>query len=657
MLRASGIGGAWSPEPGNAPQGPAGGSPVQGSPVQGSPASAATDHNEGMQAHPVRLEATLGEPHSGLVHLVALLGGLPARVGLGPVTVDVAATTGAGDVTTLAWSVANRSDAPVRVRSVTLVFSVDGGAAPLGLLANGYQSWSPSAHRVLGHHTDPSTARAARILRSAHHADAEPVVGDELRSEWVALVTGGPAAGAPLLLGFDGGDRHDGTVRLRRTDGDAGGGGTRIGSAECRAEAFLGGARLDAGASRSLHRIVVDDRADADGPAKLASWATDVGRRHRARIDHPYLTGWCSWYHYFETVTERDFRAELARSDDWPFEVFQLDDGYQRALGDWLACNDAFPSSLDALAGAVRESGRVPGLWIAPFLVGPDSELFDRHPGWVVRETPGSRDGPEGGRPVRAWWNPAWTGTADGTVYTLDTSNPEVTDHLESVASELVGAGFGYLKLDFTFSPSIEGRCHDETMTPAERVRAGFDAIRRGAGEETFLLGCGVPLANVVGVVDGCRIGPDVAPLWDLAPEAEVVPGYLRTQPATRFAVAGTLARSHLHRRLWLNDPDCVMVRETATDLTTEQMTTWARTVALSGGLAFVSDDLGLVGPAGRALFDDVVAIGRDSDRLAREGRAAVCPDLVDRSEPTFLRTGALELQIDPETGRSELRG
>ena len=61
------------------------------------------------------------------------------------------------------------------------------------------------------------------------------------------------------------------------------------------------------------------------------------------------------------------------------------------------------------------------------------------------------------------------------------------------------------------------------SLTPAQRVRAGYEAMRRGAGDDTFILGCGVPLANVVGVVDANRIGQDVAPLWTLPPSEEVV--------------------------------------------------------------------------------------------------------------------------------------
>jgi alpha-galactosidase len=241
-------------------------------------------------------------------------------------------------------------------------------------------------------------------------------------------------------------------------------------------------------------------------------------------------------------------------------------------------------------------------------------------------------------------------------MYSLDTTHPEVLDHLEGLARDLVDAGFAYLKLDFTFAPSVDGRWHDPRRTPAQRVRAGFEAIRRGAGEETLLLGCGVPLANVVGVVDANRIGPDVAPLWALAPSDEIVAGYLDVQPATRSAYAATVARSFMHRHLWLNDPDCLMLRSEDTALSAEAAETWARCVALSGGLALVSDDLDLLGPAARKQLEGIVAMGRESDGEARGGRPPLAPDLLAQVVPTTLTTARRELVTDPDAATSELR-
>jgi alpha-galactosidase len=333
--------------------------------------------------------------------------------------------------------------------------------------------------------------------------------------------------------------------------------------------------------------------------ASLDAWAN----AQHGRATAPFQVGWCSWYHYFDRVTEGDIRKNLALADDWPFDVFQIDDGFQSAIGDWLSTNDKFPSTLDTLASDIRAAGRTPGLWIAPFLAAPGSEVVMRHPDWVARHSTG--------RPLVGMVNGHW----GGMVYVLDTTNPDVLAHLESVAHDLVDAGFTYLKLDFTYAPGLPGSYRDATRTPTERVRAGFDAIRRGAGHDTFLLGCGAPLGAAIGVVDGMRIGPDVAPCWEVPDGDTHPPGYKATTPATANALRATEARQFMHRRLWLNDPDCVMLRTSDTRLSNEQIDRWSSAVADSGGMVLLSDDLSQLDRGARARFDDVIARGREVDR------------------------------------------
>ena len=179
------------------------------------------------------------------------------------------------------------------------------------------------------------------------------------------------------------------------------------------------------------------------------------------------------------------------------------------------------------------------------------------------------------------------------------------------------------MKLDFTFAPSFDGIWHDTSMTAAQRVRAGFNAIRRGAGDAAFLLGCGAPLSHIVGVVDGNRIGPDVAPLWEPDASREAIPGYLRTQPSTKFADDATRCRAFMHRRFWLNDPDCLMLRTEETELSARTRRGWARTVAESGGMALVSDDLALLDANAKALLRETIATGTGERRGNESGYAA----------------------------------
>ncbi len=539
---------------------------------------------------------------------------------LGAVAVEVRPGEG-----TIEWAVRNRSDSPVALRAIRICEETPAGGR-VRLYRNGFQSWSRSGLAVLREDEDPSrTPDVPEWLRGMWHADADVVPEGELRSEYVTVIdldTGGPL----VAIGFLGGSEHDATVRIRALDPDDD-------TVSVVAEAFLGGAVLAPGEKRYLHPVHTEVGDDAS--ALLERWADRLGAAAGARTSAPYQIGWCSWYHYFGDVTEADFDANLARAHEWPFELFQLDDGYQAAIGDWLTTNEKFPSALDAVAGRVAAAGLLPGIWLAPFLVAPDSDVATEHPDWLAR----TADGAEG---LLGMVNPGW----GGLTFTLDTTRPDVLAHLEGVAAGLVAAGFPYLKLDFTYAPSLPGRYADPSATPAQRVRAGLEAIRRGAGDEAFLLGCGCPLGPAVGVVDAMRIGADVAPSWD---PGWSVPGYDQEAVSTRNAWRNTLTRSFMHRRLWLNDPDCIMLRTTDTDLDDDAVRAWALAAGVSGGILLVSDDLSLLGPEAVDLLREAAAVGREVDGAARQGRTPRCDDLLENRTPGILTAGRYRLVADPD--------
>ncbi len=509
------------------------------------------------------------------------------------------------------WSIGVPGPAPVAVTSVALTWDAGPAGPDPRLFSNGYQSWTSSRVRRLGVDVDPSNvAPVPTLVRETHHADPAVSPIGELRSEQVTVLA---LAGPLLLVGFLAGVEHDGTIRAQLR-------GDRV---EVSAEAHLGGAVLAPGEQRRLHPVELVTGDDA--PDLLAGWADRVGRAGQARTSTPFQVGWCSWYQWFSAITEEALRANLALAADWPFEVFQLDDGYQHAIGDWARTDASFPSGIAAVADAIAAAGRVPGLWIAPFLAAPGSDLAAAHPDWIVRHA--------SGKPLVGMVNEAW----GGHVHVLDTTDPAVLAHLEHTAAELVAAGYPYLKLDFTYAPTLAGRYADPSRTPAQRVRAGMEAVRRGAGDDTFLLGCGLPLGAGVGVVDGMRIGADVAPHWELRPGQYAPGGYAEHEPATVNAFRNTLTRSWMHRRLWSNDPDCLMLRTSETDLSEGEVRAWALAVAVSGGMALVSDDLSLLDDRARRLLDEVLAIGRAVDADAVGGRTPRCSELLDEPTPRHL--------------------
>lgn len=539
----------------------------------------------------------------------------------------------------ITWTVANRADDPVSVEAVALVCRLEAVVEPLRMLRNGYQSWSPTAVATFRVDDDPSRVPGARsLVLGMHHADPGIAEAGELRSELVTAMR--DDVGSICLVGFLGGSEHDGTIRVRAT----GAGSSNI---EVWIEAYLGGAVLESGERRDLHDVLLA-RGEGDPSPLLEAWAGLFGTAAQARTTAPYQVGWCSWYHYFHAVTEADLRANLTHAGAWPFDVFQLDDGFQSAIGDWLTTNERFPTPIEGIAAAIAAEGRTPGIWLAPFLAGPFSRVSAEHPEWMATHAPT-------GSPLVGMVNDGW----GGAVHTLDTTNPEVLQRIEDVARALVEAGFPYLKLDFTYAPSLRGGYLDPSQTPAQRVRAGFEAVRRGAGDAAFLLGCGAPLGATVGVVDGMRIGADVGPWWHVPDQAHRPAGHAGGEPATVNAWRNTLSRSFVHRRLWINDPDCLMLRTDKTQLDAEQVRAWALAVGVSGGMALVSDDLSLLGNEARALLDEVIALGREADAesMSVGGHPPRCRDLLDSDPPAHLATSTVELVGDPQSGSAHVQG
>jgi alpha-galactosidase len=72
-------------------------------------------------------------------------------------------------------------------------------------------------------------------------------------------------------------------------------------------------------------------------------------------------------------------------------ERFVMDDGWfgarnsdQAGLGDWTVNPKKFPNGLRPLIDKVKSFGMDFGLWVEPEMVNPDSDLYRRHPEWVL---------------------------------------------------------------------------------------------------------------------------------------------------------------------------------------------------------------------------------------------------------------------------------
>jgi alpha-galactosidase len=167
----------------------------------------------------------------------------------------------------------------------------------------------------------------------------------------------------------------------------------------------------------------------------------------------------------------------------------------------------------------------------------------------------------------------------------------------------VIGEDWGYAiqKLDFLYAAALPGVRHDRTVNRAQSLRLGLEAIRDGAGERSFLIGCGSPLGPAIGVVDAMRIGADVTPYWSNV--VDRVGGRGLHGLATRNAVMNILTRAVFDRSWWLNDPDCLMVRDTDTKLTEEEVRVLATVMGMTDGMLVISDRLARLEDRRRAVI------------------------------------------------------
>ncbi|MFH1852049.1 MAG: glycoside hydrolase family 36 protein [Candidatus Neomarinimicrobiota bacterium] len=464
---------------------------------------------------------------------------------------------------------------------------------------HGYQSWSPC--RPLAADSVQEYPRLKSFALMNQNVDS-PFWGrhDGLLSSLFTVLSGN-AAEPDLLLGFTEQRSGSGEFFLRN-------------HGPVQLTAFLDySAKLLAPGQRLVTEALLVTVGPAD--AIVNDYMARLGQKMQARVGEKSPAGWCSWYEFYTAVSERnllDNVAALEKNRDLGVELVQLDDGYQTAVGDWLSLNKKFPGGLENLAAEIKNRGFRAGIWLAPFLATRNSRLYREHPDWFLQDAKG--------RPVDCGFNPAWKARACA----IDLTHPEVEVWLRSIFQHLVDWGFDYFKIDFIFAGLRSGKRRRPEFSPLETYRHGLQIIRDTIGDR-FLLGCGAPLGPSVGYVDALRISEDVkevwhSPLWEWLGRGCGV-------PSARSSLRNNLQRHFTHRRLWLNDPDCLLVRDRNTRLNPDEARTLVTILGLTGGMLFLSDNLSRLS---RERLDWVRAVlppgdltGRPEDQFRHEYPAA----------------------------------
>jgi alpha-galactosidase len=366
--------------------------------------------------------------------------------------------------------------------------------------------------------------------------------------------------------------------------------------------------------------------------------------------------GYESWYNHYTDISEelllRDLKAlgETENLINLRFlqkgspAVFQIDDGWERAVGDWEIDSRRFPGGLKSLAERIEGAGLVPGLWLAPFLVTRRTRVFSEKPQWLLRD--------ERGRLVPAGWNPNW----DGTYYCLDLSRPELQDYLDDLIRTVIDDwGFRYIKLDFLYAGLFWG-AFAGGGSPDQHYRRACGLLTRrqttAAGKPVAYLGCGVPLGLSYRSFPLSRIGADTRETWDWS-QAWLL-GHTG-RPSALINLRDTLGRSFMEGSLFRNDPDVVFLRSQNCRLGDLEKELIALVNFLLGGQIMFSDSPGDLSPEDLALTRRIEGLyqtleGDDYGALRLEGRdgAKGAPDAYRLLSKSGRTGGIINLESRP---------
>lgn len=212
-----------------------------------------------------------------------------------------------------------------------------------------------------------------------------------------------------------------------------------------------GGVRVGLGIHPEAFAWTLEPGGSFDTPQCAAVYASDglggmsrkfhlLIQRHLCRgpwRDRPrpvLINNWEATYFQFNADKLAAIAADAARLG---IEMLVMDDGWfgkrdddRSGLGDWTVNEAKLGCTLPELVSRIREQGLQFGIWFEPEMVSPDSDLYRRHPDWILKA-------------------PSRTPSLGRSQYVLDMSRPEVVDYLYgAMAAILRSAEITYVKWD-----------------------------------------------------------------------------------------------------------------------------------------------------------------------------------------------------------------
>ncbi|NLA85525.1 MAG: alpha-galactosidase [Clostridiales bacterium] len=309
------------------------------------------------------------------------------------------------------------------------------------------------------------------------------------------------------------------------------------------------------------------------------------------------VRGWNSWdYYYFSVSLDALIEnMEAIRKDDILSKNIQyivIDDGWQHMYGEWEP-NYKFPGGLERAVKEIKVRGFIPGIWLAPLFIDTASYAGLRMPELMVKN--------EYGDPL----------IYDGN-YILDPTSPAGKKFLKGIYTKLYEMGFRYFKVDHVRCLLNVDRFYEKHKGPYEVLRDLFALIRECVTEESYILGCSLPLECGPGLSDAGRTGIDIHNQWN----------------HLEWALECYTFKYWANKRVWVNDIDFLIVRGKDTSLEEEtnvlnpnennpnaprwrrgevfdkyEAQTWTNIVMFTRGNVFLSDRINMLNEEGKKLI------------------------------------------------------
>lgn len=151
--------------------------------------------------------------------------------------------------------------------------------------------------------------------------------------------------------------------------------------------------------------------------------------------DRPILIN--NWEATYFDFNEAKLMTIVNQAHQLGIEMFVLDDGWfghrdddTTSLGDWFVDKKKFPNGIEHFSQQVHDLGMKFGLWFEPEMISIDSDLYQKHPEWMIHD-------------------PKSTPTPGRHQFVLDMTRPEVIDYLYDLMSHMIeSANLDYIKWD-----------------------------------------------------------------------------------------------------------------------------------------------------------------------------------------------------------------